>query len=86
MHRNHREPGIEQALDQKPVGPLDRDQRHPLTQQPGAQRPDPPLVVAVATPLHNPAPLIHDADRVLLAGPVDPGEPPVTHHHHRPFI
>ena len=75
MHRHHRQAGVQQPLDQKPVRPLERHQRHPQTQQPGAQRPDPGLVVPVTPPLHDPPPLVDHAHRVLLAGPIHPGKP-----------
>jgi len=77
MHRDHRQAGIEQPLDQKPVRSLERDQRHPQTQKPSAQRPDPRLVMPVATTFHDPSPLVDHAHRVLLAGPVHPSELPL---------
>ena len=82
MHRDHRQPGIQQPLDQQPVGPLDRDQRHPEPQQPRAQRPDPGLVVTITATLHDPPALVDDAHRVLLAGPINPSEPTIRHDHH----
>src|SRR5205085_5214430 len=75
-------PSVQQPLDQKPVGSLERNQRHPQTHQPGAQRPDPRLVVVVALALQDPPTLVDHAHCVLLASPVDPSKPPVTHHPH----
>ena len=84
MHRHHRQPSVQQPLDQQTVGPLERHQRHPQTHKPRAQRPDPGLVVTKSAALHDPPPLVDHAHRVLLAGPIHPGEPSLRHDHHAP--
>jgi hypothetical protein len=66
---------VEQPLDQQTIRTFDRDQRHPELEQSRAQRSDPVLVVAVSTPLNDPSVSIHDADRVLLASPIDTSKP-----------
>ena len=72
MHRYHRQPCIEQPLDQQTIGPLKRHQRHLQTHKPGAQRSDARLVVTIPPALDDPAALVDHAQRVLLAGPIDP--------------
>jgi hypothetical protein len=85
MQRDHHQPGIQKPIDQQAVGPLDRDQPDPQTNQSRAQRPDPRLVAAVAAALHDPPPLVDHAHRVLLAGPINTSEPTLQHDHHAPF-
>ena len=41
MQRQHPQPRVQQPLDQKPIGPLNRDQPHPVTHQGAAQAPHP---------------------------------------------
>ena len=82
MHRDDSQARIQQPLDQQPIGPLERHQRHPQAQQPHAQRPDPRLVVPVAAPLQDPPALVDHAHRVLLARPVHPGKPTIRHDYH----
>jgi hypothetical protein len=70
VHGDHRQARVEQPLDQQPIRPLHRDQFHAIVHQPPAQRADPPLVMPVASTLHDPAVLVEHAARVLLAGPI----------------
>jgi hypothetical protein len=79
MHGDHVQPSIQQTLDQQAVGALDGDQQHPELEQPGAQCADAPLVVAIATALGDAPVGVHDAGSMLLAGPIDPGEPVLSH-------
>lgn len=69
---------IERLLDQQPVRPLQRDQSHPEPHQHRTQRPEPRLVMAITPAFEDPALLINDARRVLLAGPINASEPTMT--------
>src|SRR3954471_9735177 len=81
MNRDHRQAGVEQPLDQQPIRPLDRDQHHPERDQPRAQRLDPTLLMTVTAALDDPPATVDHAHRVLLAGPIDPREITLLHHH-----
>ncbi len=81
VHRDHRQPGIQQPLHQQPIRPLDRDQRDAEPQQPGAQRPDPALVMPVAAALHDPPMLVDNAHGVFLASPINASDLPFLHDH-----
>jgi hypothetical protein len=71
MDRDHVDPRIQQPFDQQSVGTLDGDQQHPELDQAITQRSKAALVVAIATALHDPPVTVVDADRVLLAGPIN---------------
>ena len=71
MQRKDPQPRVQQPLDQRPVGPLDRDQRHLVTHEGAAQAPHPGLVVRERRGQDLLARLISDHHVVLLGRPID---------------
>ena len=71
MQRQDPQPGVQQPLDQQPVGPLDRDQRHLVAHQCAAQPPHPGLVVRERRGQNPLARLISDQHVMLLGRPID---------------
>ncbi len=71
MQRQDPQSGVQQPLDQQPVGPLDRDQRHLVAHECATQRPQPGLVVRERGSQDLHARLVGDEHIVLLGRPVD---------------
>ena len=79
MHGDHLQPGVQQPVDQQPVRALNGDQPHPELDQARAQRLDPALIMAIATPLDDPAVAVGNASGVFFAGPIDASEATLVH-------
>jgi hypothetical protein len=73
MQRQHPQPGVQQPLDQQPVRPLHRDQRHLQAHQLPAQRPQPRLVMRERRREQLLARRIRDEHIVLLRRPINAG-------------
>ncbi len=71
MQRQNPQPRVQQPLDQQPVGPLDRDQAHPVAHQGAAQAAHPGLIVRERRGQDPLARLISDQHVVLLGRPID---------------
>lgn len=74
VDRDHAQPRVQRPLDQQRVRALERDQRHTEPGQPGAQRPDPALIVTVAAAFEDPPARVNHTHCVLGASPINPGE------------
>jgi len=72
MQRQDAHPGLQQPLDQHPVGPLDRDHLNPKTCQRRAQRAHAVLVVRERRRQQLLTGWILDQHVVLLRSPIDP--------------
>jgi hypothetical protein len=71
MQRQDPQSGLQQPLDQQPIGPLDRDQRHLVAHEGAAQPPHSGLVVRERRGQDLLARLISNQHVVLLGRPVD---------------
>jgi hypothetical protein len=73
MQRQHPQPRVQQPLDQQPVRPLDRHQRHVQAHQRPAQRPQPLFVMRERRRQQLLARRVGDQHIVLLRRPIDAG-------------
>jgi hypothetical protein len=71
MQRQQPQAGVQQALDQQPVRPLDRDQRHFHAHERAAQRPQPLLIVRERGRQQLLARLVLHDNVVLLRRPIN---------------
>ena len=70
MQGQHGEAGIEQALDEQPVGALERHSLHTVVEQEAAERDDALLVVGNHPLRERLSALVGNKQRVLVLGPV----------------
>jgi len=81
VDRHHRVAGLEQPVDEQPIGPLDRDRqpgRLSDVRQPVKCTLDPALVVHEAEALNHRGLLVDDAERMRSLRPIDSDKHPVT--------
>jgi hypothetical protein len=74
MDRHHDQSGLQQPVDQQPVGPLERDPLDGVLAEQRDQRAQPAFVMADRAAHERAAVLVDDADGVVVFGPVDPGK------------
>src|SRR5262249_20693434 len=81
MDRHHLVAGLEQPVDEQPIGAFDHDRqaaRLSELAQPLKRASDPALAVREAEPLDHSAALVDHAELVRPARPIDPDEHPLT--------
>jgi hypothetical protein len=83
MDRHHGQAGVDETIDEQPVGSLERDPLDAVSAQQLDQRAQPAFIVPDGPAHERPAVLVDNADRVVVLGQSIPanariGGPPLS--------